>query len=147
MVLSHGILWLLLILFTLNFIGIGLIRSDERFWLPSITIWMLLLCTLFINMTINKNNVLEKEITYNTPKDPDSREAESAMIGLQEARNQQHFENYRLLRLIGFQTFLCLLCQLLGYKLTSKTQFRKGSIAFLLFLVLYGSIELITLFF
>jgi hypothetical protein len=138
---SYDILWLLLLLFTINFIGIALIRSDERFWLPSTLLWVLLVCTMFINMTLNKNNVVDKEIVYNAQTEPESKSNETAIAELDKAKQQQQSETITLLRLTGFQAFLCFLCQLLGYKLTSKNQFRKGAIAFFVFVMVYGAIE------
>ena len=144
--LAYDILWLLLFLFTINFISLLLIRSDERFWLPSTLLWMLLLCSLFINITLNKNNVIEKEAAYTMQTDAESKQNESAMYDLEAAKKQQSLENNILLKLAGFQTFLCLLCQLAGFKSTSKQQFKKGSQAFFISLLLYGAIELVRLF-
>jgi hypothetical protein len=96
-------------------------------------------------MTVTKNNVAEKELIYNAQTDPESQTNEAAIMGLEAAKEQQRFENKVLLQLTGFQTLLCLACQLLGYKLTSRKQYRKGSITFFVFLLLYGGIEMIRL--
>jgi hypothetical protein len=145
--LAYDIVWLLLFIFTINFISLAFVRSDERFWMPSTLFWILLICSMFINLSLNKNNVIEKEAVYNAQTDPGSKANEGAAIGLEEAIKQQNQENTILLRLTGFQTFLCLLCQLLGFHLTSQKQFRKGAVAFFIFLLLYGLIEMIRLFF
>src|SRR5688572_14621134 len=125
--LAYDMVWLFLFIFTINFISLALVRSEERFWMPSTLFWILLVCSMFINMTLNKMNVVEKEAVYNAQTDPGSKSNEGAAIGLEQAITQQSLENTMLLRLTGFQTFLCLLCHLLGFHLTAGIQFKKGS--------------------
>jgi hypothetical protein len=141
---SYDILVLLLFLFTINFVCLVLVRSNERFWLPSSILWILLLCSLFINLTINKNNVIQKESEFNAQTDIESRSNETAILALEAAKKQETSENMILLRLAGFQTLMCLVLQLLGYKLTSLIQFKQGARAFIILLLLYGAIEMVS---
>ena len=63
-ILAYDIVWLLLFIFTINFISLALVRSDERFWMPSTLFWILLICSMFINLSLNKSNVIQKEAVY-----------------------------------------------------------------------------------
>ena len=144
--LSINFIWLFLIIISLNFICLIAIRSEERFWLPQMVIWILLFGTLLFRNTLNGELVVQKEIVYAQQTNPDDESNRAATAALEAARKTREHENVLFIRLLGIQSLICFVLQLAGYRSSGKKQFRSGAVTMGLFFLAYLLFELIRIF-
>ena len=144
--LSIDFIWLILILISINFMSAALIRTEERFWLPQIITWLLLLGMLLFQHTFNREQVVQKQMVYDQQTDPNDASNREATLDLEEARRRQKADNIVLVRLLGLQSLFTCLAQGLGYRRTMKKQFRSGAQSFLFLFFLYLIFEIVRLF-
>lgn len=143
---SIDLLWLALILITLNFACAAMIRTEERYWLPQIIIWMVLFGFLLFSNTLHKEQVVQKEMIYQQQTDPSDKAYSAATLELEQAKKDRQQENRKLIRMLGIQSFLALIFQLFGYRQTSKKQFRSGAKSFFFLFFVYLVFELVWIF-
>ena len=140
--LSIDFIWLFLILITINFICLVAIRSEERFWLPQMVIWILLFGTLLFRNTLNGELVVQREIVYAQQTNPDDENNRAATAALETARKTRQQENALFIRLLGIQSLICFVLHLAGYRSTGKKQFRSGAVTMGFFFMAYLVFEL-----
>ena len=140
---SIGLEWLLLIIFILNFVGILILSGNERFWLPSVIIWLFLLFTFFIGNSFNSNDVSYEEAKMKVEELQSGKVQETEPLTLKEARNKKQSFSKTLLHLLGFQSFLSLIWTALGYKTTGQQYYRSALITFSIICIVYLLIVLV----
>ena len=144
--LSTNILWLLLLLLFFNFIAIAIIRSEERFWLLQVSVWVILFITLVLFNSQNSSTLEKNELVLMEQQQTAKEETKGlALLQLNTEKRKSREQNIAHIRLTGFQSFFCFLCMLLGYRLTNKKYFKSGAVTFFFLSVIYLLIEIIYL--
>jgi len=134
---SVSLEWLLLITFILNFVGILILSGNDRFWLPSVIIWLLLLFIFFIGNAFNSNDVSYEEAKMKVEELQTGKVQETEPLTLKEAKNKKRSFNNTMLHLLGFQSFLSLVWTALGYKTTGQHYYRSALITFSVLCTIY----------
>ncbi len=140
---SFDLLWLVLILITLNFVSAAFIRTEERYWLPQIILWMILFGFFLFSNTMHREQVVQKEMIYQQQTDPDDKAYTKATLELEQAKKDRQNENRLMIRLLGIQSLFAMTFQLFGYRQTSKKQFRSGAKTFFFLFFAYLVFELV----
>lgn len=132
--LTIGIETLLLIVFTINFISVLLIRSTERFWLPSIVLWFALF-SVFVVVNITNTNAMESpprifdENNYST--------VDKWMQEQETANREEQKTTDIIFKLLSFQTVLSFLWLILGYQQTGIKYYKSAATTFFLMILFY----------
>jgi hypothetical protein len=133
---SIDIGYLILILFLINFMGVLLIRSQERFWLPGIALWIFLFFIVVMLNVINRTDVDRQEIIYGESTANPEKMAQND-LQLEQLKKEKNSENTVLFHLLGFQTIFSCIWQFLGYRSTGKKYYRTSSITFTFLVFVY----------
>ncbi|MBS1608905.1 MAG: hypothetical protein JSS70_09120 [Bacteroidetes bacterium] len=136
---------------TINISFIYSVRSDNKYWLFSIPLWVLLLGTFLLWRNINDAKITEldraywKSVDENKIKDSTSWRGRETIYKLLEDK-KAYVKKYNpdFLTSIFFQTILTFVFQLIGYRKTSfKTRYKWTSIIFGIFLLINLYLELL----
>jgi hypothetical protein len=133
---SIGTGWLILLVFLLTFISILLIRSEDRFWLPCIIIWLFLffawiLNDAFLSTEINYYKAIESNGTIVEREDPD------ALTELDKLSAAKSSKNRKLLHILGFHSIMSLIWVSLGYRTTGREFYKKAMVTFTVISLIY----------
>ena len=109
--------WLLLVLFLINLFLAILIKSHRRFWI-SILVWSLLLVTVLFLKEVNHSIVEKHEKEYYTDMGSKSYGNHELWQKLKKQQTLIQLKNITMFRLLGFQTFLTFIVQIIGYRKT-----------------------------
>jgi hypothetical protein len=133
---SIGTGWLILLVFLLTFISILLIRSEDRFWLPCIVIWLFLffawiLNDSFLSTEINYYKAIESNGTIVEREDPD------ALTEVEKLSAVKTSKNRKLLHILGFHSIMSLIWVWLGYRTTGREFYKKAMVTFTVISIIY----------
>lgn len=141
-ILSVDLGWLLVILFFINFLAVLFIRTDERFWIPSIILWLFLFFGFVLVQVTNNREVEYQGLVYqNKVKTEEEVLNDTKPYELEQVRKKTHAQNAKLFRVLGFQTLLSCFWLLLGYRSTGHKHYRTSSITFTILAFLYLVLE------
>jgi uncharacterized ion transporter superfamily protein YfcC len=132
---SLNIEWLVTSLFFVCFIGVLLIKGQDRFWFAPVGIWLLLFSFWCVGNVSNSNEVNSLK-SQNFASANDNTGAEH-FPQLEEAKKVKDDFNNKAIHLLGCQSFICLLWLLLGYKKTRLRFYKTGAISFFILGIIY----------
>jgi hypothetical protein len=133
---SIGTGWLFLAVFLLTFASILLMRSEDRFWLPCIVIWLFIffawiLNDAFLSTEINYYKALESDGSIVERIDPDAPTELDKLSAVKSSKNN------KIRDVLGFHTVMSLIWVSLGYKTTGREFYKKAMITFFVFSIIY----------
>jgi hypothetical protein len=130
--------WLILTVFTINFLGILLMRSEDRFWLPCVITWLFLFFFLVIGNVFNSGDVrYQQTVLSEKVLNAEEKGQEETRLALQQATESQQAFSRTMLHLLGFQSLLSLFWTIIGYKSTGQRFYQSSMITFFVFCLLY----------
>jgi hypothetical protein len=132
-----------LLILILNLALLFICRTDKRYWLVTISIWVLLTSSFFLWRRHNDNKISQLDNTYwktaedNRQKDPDNwRGNETVWNSLKVKKDYVKKYNQIFLNVIMLQTLLTFIAQIIGYKKTLlKRTYKLTSIMFGILLI------------
>ena len=125
--------------------GIILLKGNDRYWIPGISIWLLLFIVLLLGNVFNTREVSYQEAVREQPASDNIEKAKEDPYHVAEAKNRKRDFNTKMIHLIGFQSFMCMLWMLVGYKKTSLAFYKTGATTFLLLCIVYLGIQVVLL--
>lgn len=117
------------ILFLANFIIVLLINTEERFWIPTMILWITLFCAFLIVRTLNSDRIRNEELILQQSKNSEDDKA-NANWKIENSKQETARVNEKLFILLGCQTFYCFFFHLIGYAKTRRDYYRKSTITF-----------------
>ena len=142
-ILSIDTLVLAVILFGINFIAVLFIRTEDRLWLPTLTLWIILLAIFLIIRSFNSNRVDYEQMNYELSQQNKDQKAEQEW-NLNEAKATASQQNNKLFVLLGCQTMFCLFFHAIGFAGTNKNYYKTSTITFFLLSVAFLLTEILT---
>ncbi|MER3465032.1 MAG: hypothetical protein C4329_12080 [Chitinophagaceae bacterium] len=135
--LSVDLIWLLFGIFVLCFLGILLIQTEDRFWLPCIIIWVFLFFALVLGNSLNSSEVSYQQLLQQQgiTKTTDPKEIETAAV--KQAKQQKQMYDDKFIHLLGFHSIVSFFWLLIGLRRTLKPYYRTGAITFFCFTLVY----------
>ncbi|MCW3075326.1 MAG: hypothetical protein JWP69_2395 [Flaviaesturariibacter sp.] len=136
---------LILILATLNFVGVNILQGKDRFWLPPIVLWLFLFFLFIVIRQFNLDDQQTQQTIYElrAGRDP----AQDAYTAKQLEANGERYGAFsrRMIHLLGVQAILAALSQLWGYQHTGERYYRSALLTFLALAFIYAVVALLVI--
>ena len=134
---SIGLEWLIIGVFTICFFFILITKGDDRFWLPTIIIWLFLFFALILGNAFSSNEVSYQEMLQKETVIKNEQEKTSQTFELERANKDRANTNNKMIHLLGTHTLFSFVWMLLGYRQTSLKYYKTAAISFAAILILY----------
>jgi hypothetical protein len=128
--------WLIICLFIINFFLIILVRGNDKFYIPALLLWVMLLFGLVFVKVFNDNRVEIQQSKIDKISQKSGFAVESYQQ-MEKIKQQQDYENSTAFTLLGVQTIITFLLQLIGYASTYQKYYRSSAAIFFVFTVIY----------
>lgn len=135
----------ILILTLLNFIGVSILRGEDRFWLPPIILWLLLFFALVVVHQFYSNDLQMQKSIFEAGAGRDAYTDLQHQLALQQTEKESSALFRLMVHLLGTQSVLAALSQLAGYQSTGKKYYRSALLTFLSLAFFYLVVALLFL--
>jgi hypothetical protein len=143
--LSLGLSWLILILIALNFAGVNLYSGEDRFYMPPIALWLLLLILFIVLRQFNVYDHDTQQVVYDLTEGRDANKDIHSQVALQNVASVGQAFTRRMMHLLGIQSILAFALQLWGYKQTGQRYYLVALRTFLALSILYAIAAVISM--
>ncbi|MGE5521251.1 MAG: hypothetical protein ACM3VS_15110 [Candidatus Dadabacteria bacterium] len=128
--------WLIIALFILNLFLIIAVKGNDKFYIPTLLLWVILMFGLVFIKVFNDNRVEieQSKMDRITQKNEVDMQSYKEM---EKIKQQQDYENSTAFTLLGVQTIITFLLQLIGYASTYEKYYRSSAAIFFVFTVVY----------
>lgn len=132
--------WLIIALFLINFFLLLIVKGNVKFYVPTLVIWVMLLFGSVLVKVFNETQVQIQQSKIDQSAQKNGPDAQSYQQ-MDTIKQQQEYENSTLFTLLGVQTIITFLLQMVGYASTYQKYYLSSAAVFFVFTVLYLVIQ------
>ena len=121
---------LYLVILILNILFIYFVKSDKKYWLVSIPLWIILILAFIFWRTNSDRQIQNFEIEYNKTFQGKEYGDFAIWNKLGDQKKTAQKLNLTFVYLIGLQTFITFILQTIGHKLTRQKTYKWTKVVF-----------------